>query len=129
MNNLNKLVFIGIGVLLIGIAFPIFTQNQGNNRAQIAWNLINQKNAIIIDVRTEEEYFTGHIKGAINIPLQIIKQEIQKVYPDKQVPIVLYCRSGNRSQQAYEILKELGYKQIHNGGGYQELLANKPAKE
>uniref|UniRef100_A0A7C3E9D3 Rhodanese-like domain-containing protein n=1 Tax=Gracilinema caldarium TaxID=215591 RepID=A0A7C3E9D3_9SPIR len=126
MNNLNKLVFTGIGVLLIGIAFPIFAQNQGKNRAQIAWDLINQKKALIIDVRTEEEFRSGHIQGAVNIPLQIIKKEIQKAYPDKNVPIVLYCRSGNRSQQAYEILKELGYKQIHNGGGYEELLANKP---
>ncbi|MDO5393447.1 MAG: rhodanese-like domain-containing protein [Mycoplasmatota bacterium] len=80
---------------------------------QIIDNSERYPNTIIIDVRTEEEYLLKHLKGAINIPLDEIKNiDIAK---DKQ--IILYCQSGNRSSQAGEILVELGYKHIFDMGG------------
>ena len=115
-----------IGLLLVIMTVQLFAQGQQQkNRAQIAWDLIRQQNALVIDVRTEEEFLSGHLEKAVNIPLQTIGQKILQVYPDKERPIVLYCRSGNRSQQAFNILKNLGYKNIYNGGGYEELLAYK----
>lgn len=67
----------------------------------------------IIDVRTEEEFNEGHIKGAINIPVERIKEI--NISTDRE--IIVYCRSGRRSHDAAEILVELGYKNVKDMGG------------
>jgi rhodanese-related sulfurtransferase len=73
----------------------------------------------ILDVRTPEEYQAGHIDGAVMIPIQVIESEMAKL--DKDKTYLVYCRSGNRSQQASEILSENGFKQIYNmSDGYSE---------
>ncbi|HYF94078.1 MAG TPA: rhodanese-like domain-containing protein [Symbiobacteriaceae bacterium] len=78
---------------------------------------------LVIDVRTEEEYGEGHVPGSKLVPLQTIEQGIEK-YPKEQ-EIYLICRSGNRSAQAYTILRNMGYTKLHNvvGGveGYKKL--------
>lgn len=73
----------------------------------------DQDNLVIIDVRTNEEYKEGHIKNSINIPVD----NIEKINYRKDTKIVLYCRSGNRSNQAALKLKSLGYENIYDMGG------------
>lgn len=73
----------------------------------------DQDNLVIIDVRTNEEYKEGHIKNSINIPVD----NIEKINYRKDTKIVLYCRSGNRSNQAALKLKNLGYENIYDMGG------------
>lgn len=73
-----------------------------------------KQGATIIDVRSEQEYKEGHIKGANLIPLYELNSKIIKKVPDKNQEIVLYCKSGTRSRKAYDILKNLGYKKIYN---------------
>lgn len=75
----------------------------------------------IIDVRTEKEYKEGHLKNAINIPHTEIREKINEYVKDKEEKIILYCRSGRRSGIAKKILEEMGYKNIINAGGYEEL--------
>lgn len=75
---------------------------------------------IIVDVRTEEEFKTGHIKGAIVIPNESISIEQPTLLPDKNATILVYCRSGNRSKQAADKLVEMGYTQIYDFGGLLE---------
>ncbi|WP_304224840.1 rhodanese-like domain-containing protein [Gracilinema caldarium] len=101
---------------------------QQRSRAEIAWDWIYNAKALVIDVRTPEEFNSGHLDMAINIPLDTIEKRITAIVPNKTASIVLYCRSGNRSGQAYNILKSLGYTRIHNGGGYTELLQARPKK-
>lgn len=72
--------------------------------------------AVLIDVRTPEEYQEGHIPGSINIPLQQMEQAETDV-KDKNKKLYVYCRSGSRSRQAAGILKEMGYHDVHNIGG------------
>lgn len=72
--------------------------------------------AVLIDVRTPEEYQEGHIPGSINIPLQQMEQA-ETVVNDKNKKLYVYCRSGSRSRQAAGILKEMGYHDVHNIGG------------
>lgn len=69
----------------------------------------------LVDVRTPEEYESGYIPTAENIPLDVIGA--QPPTEEKDGLIVLYCRSGNRSSQAQAILRELGYTNVHNFGG------------
>lgn len=74
-----------------------------------------------IDVRTTEEYQAGHLENAQNIPFDEIKDKIQALNLDKDAPIHLYCKSGRRAEVALNQLKELGYTNVQNHGGYDDL--------
>ena len=83
--------------------------------------LINDKSATIVDVRTEEEFSEGKVNNSVNIPLHEIEDRIEEL---KQMqPMVLCCRSGQRSGKAMEYLKSQGLDQVHNGGGWEEVVA------
>ena len=72
---------------------------------------------IILDVRTQEEFASGHIPEAINIPNEAIGTTDVPELPNKDQLILVYCRSGNRSKQASEKLVALGYTNIVEFGG------------
>ena len=72
---------------------------------------------IILDTRTEEEFAEAHIKNAILIPHYEIADRAEKELPDKDQLILVYCRSGNRSKQASQVLAELGYTNVKEFGG------------
>ncbi|MGF1911779.1 rhodanese-like domain-containing protein [Vibrio kasasachensis] len=93
-----------------------------SERAEIGWQKIEQ-GAMIVDVRTPQEFTSGHLKNAVNFPLSELDRHFLKV--DKSQPIVVYCRSGNRSGIAYDYLVEQGFTQVHNGGGIEEMKAAK----
>lgn len=76
--------------------------------------------AIILDVRTKQEYQSGHVKGSINIPLQDLSSGLGKL-KDKDRPIITCCASGMRSGSAKAILKTKGYTKVHNGGSWYNL--------
>ena len=76
--------------------------------------------AVLLDVRTAEEYAGGHIPGSVNVPLQAILK-VQDVIPDKNTPVFTYCASGMRSLQASGYMKKkLGYTAVENIGGIQD---------
>lgn len=70
---------------------------------------------MLVDVRTPEEFASGHIPGAVNIPVQELQSRLQEIPQDTAV--VLYCRSGNRSNQAAGILGGAGYPEVYDLGG------------
>ncbi|MBQ8298745.1 MAG: rhodanese-like domain-containing protein [Clostridia bacterium] len=76
-----------------------------------------ESNFIILDVRTEEEFAEGHIENAILIPDYEIASKAEEVLKDKSQLILVYCRSGRRSQLAAEALVELGYTNVKEFGG------------
>ena len=78
-----------------------------------------QQGAQIIDVRTQGEYKGGHIKGSVNIPLNILAANTGKIKKDK--PVITCCASGMRSAQAKSILKSKGFEEVYNGGGWMGL--------
>ena len=75
------------------------------------------ENYIILDVRTQAEYNQGHIPNAICIPNETIDENVVNKLLDKNQMILVYCRSGNRSKQAAEKLKKLGYTNLIEFGG------------
>lgn len=75
-----------------------------------------------IDVRTSDEYSAGHIDEAINIPFDEIADKIAQVTTDKNAPINLYCKSGRRAGIAKTELEKLGYTNVTNHGGYDDLV-------
>jgi rhodanese-related sulfurtransferase len=79
--------------------------------------LDSEEAIIVLDVRTKEEYDGGHIKDSVLIPVDKLKDEAESKLKDKETVIFVYCRSGNRSTTAANILVELGYKNVYNLGG------------
>jgi rhodanese-related sulfurtransferase len=80
--------------------------------------IINE-NTLLVDVRSATEFDTGSVKGAVNIPLDRIQNNIDK-FKNKS-NIVVFCRSGNRSGQAKNILNEMGINNVTNGGTWQNV--------
>ena len=85
-----------------------------------------ETDVIILDVRTQEEYDSGHIKNAVCLPNEEILSE-PEILPDKSQQIMVYCRSGNRSKQAAQRLADMGYENVLEFGGildwpYQEMV-------
>ena len=76
-----------------------------------------QEDYVILDVRTQEEFDTGHIPGAVLIPNTEIADRAEQELPNKDQLLLVYCRSGTRSKQASQILVELGYTHIREFGG------------
>ncbi|MDN3922667.1 rhodanese-like domain-containing protein [Roseateles violae] len=74
-------------------------------------------NALLIDVRSYAEYMSGHLPGALSLPLPQLEQELVHKAPDPRQPIVVYCSTGARAEQALSLLQQLGYADAHNGGG------------
>ncbi len=80
----------------------------------------SDKELVVVDVRTDEEYKSGHIVGAINIPVEQITAGDFGSLADKNQTILIYCRSGNRSKVASGFLAENGYKNIYEFGGIKD---------
>ncbi len=82
--------------------------------AQTAKEIIKKKKPLLLDVRTPNEFYSGHLKNAKLIPLQQLEQRISEISDYKNKDIFVYCRSGNRSTVAAEILIKHGFKKIYN---------------
>lgn len=76
--------------------------------------LESNNECILLDVRSEQEYKEEHLAGSINIPLYDISQEIERMIPNINSPIIVYCQSGTRSKKAISILKKKGYEELYN---------------
>lgn len=84
----------------------------------VAYALMQEKGAVVIDVRSEAEYKEGHIYGAYNFPLETLMNEHRlDVLKENNTPVLLYCRSGRRSGMAAEMLYRKGFLSMMNFGG------------
>lgn len=106
MNNANILA------ALLLISTPALAEHDGPSEAG---------QPLVIDVRTAEEYQQAHVRQAVNIPYDRIAMQIAALVPDQNARIVLYCRSGRRSGIAEQTLRQLGYKQVENKGGLDDV--------
>jgi len=78
-----------------------------------------EEGAFLVDVRTPGEFAGGHVKGSVNIPLDNLQTQISK-FKDKK-HIIVFCRSGNRSGMAKNILEQNGFKNVVNGGTWERV--------
>ena len=78
--------------------------------------------AILLDVRSKQEYMEGHLKGAINIPDYEIDKRVQDEIPKKNQQIIIYCQYGERSRNVYNKMKNMNYTNIYNLSGGLEML-------
>jgi len=128
MSKAIYFIFIGVVIVLGGVFMVNKKDTNIENKGTIKYVSMNDivqimsenKDYIILDVRTFEEYNEGHIPNAICIPNETIEEDIVDKLPNKEQLILIYCRSGNRSKQAAEKLKRLGYTNLIEFGGIRD---------
>ena len=105
------LLFTGCGGSTADDSYQQITQEE-------AKEMMNTQEVIILDVREQNEYDSGHIPGAVLLPVGTIDEDTAAaVIPEKDSTVLVYCRSGNRSKTASSALAELGYTNIYEFGG------------
>lgn len=120
---MKKILFLLLSTLFFLGGCSTTTGNQSSGKTGTyqnittndAKNMIDKKEADVLDVRTVEEYAQGHIPGASNLPLQNLQNQLSTL--DKKKSYVIVCRSGNRSSQASELLSQNGFEKIYNMQG------------
>lgn len=116
MNQI-KIFIITAFVVLSTIGCAQQDQSKSYTMYQFKEKLKNDKELIVLDVRTPEEVAGGMIENAINIPVQVLEQRISELKPYKNKEIVVICRTQNRSAVAVDILEKNGYKAKNVLGG------------
>jgi rhodanese-related sulfurtransferase len=109
------------GTLVVGViaaAIELRTRMQGatglSNNEAIA---LHNKGALVLDVRTAEEFATGHIVNARNITLETLADNLDSIKKYREKPVIVYCEAGSRSVQAVKQLKAQGYTSVFNLSG------------
>ncbi|GIU36399.1 rhodanese-like domain-containing protein [Shewanella colwelliana] len=118
----NRIASVWSLLLIALMAFTLSAQ-AAEKDAHTAWEMINN-GALVVDVRTAEEFAQGHLDNAINIPFENISNEFKQRGIAKDQAVVVYCRSGRRSGIAQQSLIEQGYGRTYNGGGLESLAAH-----
>lgn len=123
MKKLTLVIAISILGLTACNSFANTSSKQDNAKSQTqTQSQIKPKaKGVWIDVRSPEEYKAGHLSNSVNIPVGDVASKISAIEPNKDNPINLYCRSGRRAEVARKELLKLGYTNVTNHGGYEDL--------
>lgn len=120
---MKKLLILALSLFLAGCMVTKKSETSGSYKtisSKEAQQMIEEnKDALILDVRTAAEYESGHIPNAVNLSNEDIQAGKVDSLKDKSQLIMVYCRSGNRSRQAAQKLAELGYTNVVDFGGIQ----------
>ena len=120
---MKKLLILTLSLFLAGCMVTKTSETSGSYKtisSTEAQQMIEEnKDALILDVRTAAEYESGHIPNAVNLSNEDIQAGKVDSLKDKSQLIMVYCRSGNRSRQAAQKLAELGYTNVVDFGGIQ----------
>jgi rhodanese-related sulfurtransferase len=117
----NHLFLVGAFVVVLALVIKAEFEHQSGKANQMdptaAIRLMNNDEAIVLDVREATDFNNGHIKNAKNIPFTSLKSQLDSLIKDKNRPVLAYCRSGNVSGKACRILKNSGFSNVHNLSG------------
>ncbi|MDZ8119949.1 rhodanese-like domain-containing protein [Pontiella agarivorans] len=121
IRTLGKMLLaIVVGILAVNLLYG----GKGDKRDGLS--ALVEDGALLIDTRTAGEFQRGHVKGAINIPHDTIAGVIDQHTTDKAAPIIVYCRSGNRSAHAKRDLINAGYTNVIDAGSIGNMQRNMP---
>lgn len=103
---------------MLNVFKSLFGLGSGANKKELI-----DSGALILDVRTKEEYANGHVKASVNVPLNNLRSYLKKIKSKDQV-IITCCASGMRSASAKNILEGEGFTNVHNAGGWTSLRSS-----
>lgn len=116
--NQNILLISIVVVSGLGLLWPMFARPSGNSvNPGEATLLINREDAIVVDVREADEFATGHLPDARNIPGSKLAERISEIEKYKDKPVIVCCATGMRSNKACAELKKNGFSRINNLAG------------
>jgi len=125
--EVNILKFVTDNIFLVGVAFvsgamlvwPAVRRGAAGSSVSTlqATLLINQQNALVLDVREAAEYEKGHMLNARNVPLAELEARAAEIDKHKAKPVIVVCDNGNRSGRAATALRKLGFEQVFTLGG------------
>jgi phage shock protein E len=121
----TQIIYVFLVILLVWLINPVMAGGGDPAVAEKAWPMLDN-GALLIDVRSKEEFDEGHIDGALNIPWDKTDALKFAIGEDKQRQVVFYCRSGNRAGKARAELESMGYTNVFNATGFSALRATKP---
>lgn len=124
----NVLYWIAMAGLVFWFAYSkgwILANFQSIDAKQALYLLENDDNVTLLDVRTIQEFKSGHLRGATLIPVQALDENLGMLKQDKDKKIIVYCRTGSRSVSASRILEENGFTPLNVKGGIIQLLGAK----
>ena len=124
----NVLYWIAMAGLVFWFAYSkgwILANFQSIDAKQALYLLENDDNVTLLDVRTIQEFKSGHLRGATLIPVQALDENLGMLKQDKDKKIIVYCRTGSRSVSASRILEENGFTPLNLKGGIIQLLGAK----
>lgn len=113
-NVLLIALALGSGIMLLLPSLKKGARGVASLSVAEAVTLINRSHAVVVDVRTESEYATGHVVGAKNIPLDALSERLKELKKYQNKPILLSCQTGVRSAKAGDILRKAEFTQVHN---------------
>lgn len=116
----NWYLFLGLAIVLGMLIIPPLRQRMAgvkNVSPADAVQVINRQAGAVIDVREPAEYKTGHIPNAMNVPMSSLATQVKQLEKHKDRPLVIACRSGNRSLSAAMMLRKHGFAQVYNLAG------------
>ncbi len=125
---MNILYWIAMAGLIFWFAYSkgwIFANFQSIDAKQAMHLLENDDNVTLLDVRTIQEYKSGHLRNAVLIPVQALSKNLGMLKQDKDKKIIVYCRTGSRSVSASRILEENGFTPLNVKGGIIQLMGAK----
>ncbi|WP_455201431.1 rhodanese-like domain-containing protein [Kaarinaea lacus] len=128
----NNIILVAAFFIILFLLLRTYISPSGakNVTAMEAVRLMNHDNALVLDVRTQEEYQKSHIANSVSIPLGLLSSRIAEIQSRKSDPVILVCQSGNRSMQAARTLKNSAFDKLHNlsGGMLSWEQANLPTE-
>ncbi|SFM06678.1 Rhodanese-related sulfurtransferase [Variovorax sp. OV329] len=128
-NWMLWLIALSAGAMLL---VPMLQKaGQGALSAEGAVQLINRQRAVVVDIRAPEEFATGHVTGARNVPLDQLEAKLASTVKNKSLPLLIVCASGARAQRAVAVARKLGYEQAQalSGGLKSWQAANLPLEK
>jgi rhodanese-related sulfurtransferase len=124
-NFMNLLYWIAMAGLLFWFAYSkgwIFANFQSIDAKQALYLLENDDNVTLLDVRTIQEYKSGHLRDATLIPVDALSENLGMLKQDRDKKIIVYCRTGSRSVTASRILEKNGFTPLNVKGGIIQLI-------
>lgn len=108
------ILLVAFAVVLGLLLYNLFIGSRGSIEPAAATDLINHKDAIVVDVRPVADFAQGHILNAINIPMNGFKNQIATLHKHQEAPIIVSCRSGSQSSMACGQLRKQGFTEVYN---------------
>jgi phage shock protein E len=122
----TQLIYALMMIAAIWLIAPVMAGGGDRDAARKAWPMI-EGGALLIDVRSKEDWDNGHLDGAIRIDWDQTDALAKAIGDDRDRPVVLYCRTGNRVNKAIAELEKRGYSNIFNATGLEALNDTRPS--